>query len=412
MGGVSSFKNKVVRVLSTWDEASEQSLLKLREEGLTVKEVAEKLTEEYGREFTYWSVQKKVSRLKKHSQHLVEDKGYKETLEITPDGTHKSDKLLRMSEEQKKDVNYLLKAHGYDVNEWELISARNNIWNSYSKQDGIMTMYASKITVKPRENKYDIKKLLESIKETPSVNITPTYIPTNNKQYLLIPLFDMHFGISDYDYYKETQSKIVDMLQRGYEEVLIIIGQDLLHTDDFRGRTSSGREIGKVDVVKAWNDAKLFFYPIIEYALKRSNKVKVIYSKGNHSETLEWAFVQMVKERFKQVVFDDEFKERKVHLLGYNFVGFNHGDKKKEQNLSENFATEFPIEWSKSKTRTIFTGHLHSERVIDKGGILIRRMPTRNKIDDYHDDNGYTTAHKRFQVHEFNEDEQTTIYYV
>ena len=31
---------------------------------------------------------------------------YKSTEEICPDGTHKSDKLLRMSDEQKKDNNY------------------------------------------------------------------------------------------------------------------------------------------------------------------------------------------------------------------------------------------------------------------------------------------------------------------
>lgn len=50
--------------------------------------------------------------------------------------------------------------------------------------------------------------------------------------------------------------------------------------------------------------------------------------------------------------------------------------------------------------------------VEDAGGVLIRRMPTRNKIDDWHDDMGYTTAHKRFQIHEFTEDEQVASYYV
>jgi RNase P protein component len=35
---------------------------------------------------------------------------------------------------------------------WELISARNNIWNVYSKQDGVQTLYSSKIVVKPKVN--------------------------------------------------------------------------------------------------------------------------------------------------------------------------------------------------------------------------------------------------------------------
>lgn len=41
--------------------------------------------------------------------------GYKETTEILTNGIQRSDKLIKMSEEQSKDVNYLLKAHGFDV---------------------------------------------------------------------------------------------------------------------------------------------------------------------------------------------------------------------------------------------------------------------------------------------------------
>ncbi|MFF3148160.1 hypothetical protein ACFVRU_42225, partial [Streptomyces sp. NPDC057927] len=37
---------------------------------------------------------------------------YKETTEILKDGTQKSDKLIKMSTEQSKNVNYLLEAHG------------------------------------------------------------------------------------------------------------------------------------------------------------------------------------------------------------------------------------------------------------------------------------------------------------
>ncbi|MNJ52614.1 hypothetical protein D3C77_479590 [compost metagenome] len=99
-------------------------------------------------------------------------------------------------------------------------------------------------------------------------------------------------------------------------------------------------------------------------------------------------------------------------MLGLNFVGVNHGDKKKEENLTENFSTEFPLLWSKAKTREIYTGHRHTERVIDKGGAVIRRVPTANETDDWHDDYGYTTAHKRFEVFEYAEDKVLRIHYV
>src|SRR5699024_6547155 len=208
------------------------------------------------------------------------------------------------------------------------------------------------------------------------------------------------------------QYKIFDMLNKQYKEVAIIFGQDMFHNDDFHARTTKGTPIEQVDMVKAWEDCIGFFVPLIHKALEKSSKVNIIYSKGNHSETMEWAFMQYLKAIFPQCSFNDSLKERKAFLLGQNLIGTTHGDKKNDNRIAENFATEFPIEWSQSTTRTVFTGHLHHERVIDAGGVLIRRMPTKNKIDTYHDDRGYTTAHSRFQVHEFNETEQTGLFYL
>ncbi|RKJ71127.1 hypothetical protein D7X33_22615, partial [Butyricicoccus sp. 1XD8-22] len=52
---------------------------------------------------------------------------YKENTEILGDGSQKSDKLIEMSLEQSKNPDYLLEAHGFDTNEWELTSAKNSI---------------------------------------------------------------------------------------------------------------------------------------------------------------------------------------------------------------------------------------------------------------------------------------------
>lgn len=343
---------------------------------------------------------------------------YKETVEIMPDGSHKSDKLLEMNSEQAKDVNYLLEAHGFDKEEWELISARNNIWNSYSKQDGILTLYSSKVTVKPKQNTFDEHTLQKLIDKIETIKI-PKVIskPIEEAPYLNLPLFDMHFGISDYEYYKPTQERILYHLEKRRKDVLFIIGQDLMHNDDMRGRTSSGREIQKVDMEKAFEDAWKFYVPLIEKAIERSNQVHVYYSIGNHDEYSGWSFVKALEKRYKdQVTFDTRFKERKVHMLGKNFIGMNHSDKKRLNKLPENFSTEFPIEWSQAETREVFVGHEHKEDVIhlvsDNGGIVLRRMPTGNKIDDWHDSMGYTTAHKRFQIFEYDETKVLRSHYV
>lgn len=338
---------------------------------------------------------------------------YKEETRINKDGSYYSDKLLEMSEEQEKSPEYLLQAHGFDINKWELVSARNNFWNTYSKQDGVQQLYSSKITTKPIKDGFDFDRLLEIVTKEPTYQYRSNFNPNLNGEYLLLPLYDMHWGINTFDYYKEVQDKLMYRLDNKYKEILLIFGQDMFHNDSiFNGRTAKGTEIDKVDMVQAWEDVIKFFVPLIKKAISIGSKMKIVYSKGNHSETMEWAFVQYLKGVFPDAEFDDSLKERKAHMLGLNFIGANHGDKKNENKLPENFATEFPMEWSRATTRTVFTGHRHIERVVDVGGILVRRMPTKNQIDDWHNMKGYTTGHKRFQIHEFNESEQTGIFYL
>lgn len=350
-------------------------------------------------------------------KEIIEDEkgnmAYKETVEIGKGGVQKSDKLVKMSAEDSKDPEFLLKAHGYDPVKWEVTNAKSSIWNQHNRIDGTLTLYASKITVKPLVQGFDFERLEEIVTKKPVYKIETKRESNQYGEYLLIPLFDTHFGISNFEYYKDVFDKLNNMLDNKYKEVLFIIGQDLYHNDSlFNGRTAKGTEIDKVDMIQAWKDSVKFFVPLIYKALDKGSDVKLMYSKGNHSETVEWCFIQYLKGIFPECDVDDTLRERKVHMFGTNLISTTHGDKKNEKRLPENIATEFPVEWSKATTRTLFVGHKHHEMVLDAGGILVRRMPTKNKLDSYHEDRGFTTAHSRFQVHEFNETEQTGLFYL
>jgi hypothetical protein len=126
---------------------------------------------------------------------------------------------------------------------------------------------------------------------------------------------------------------------------------------------------------------------------------------------MSWAFVQMLKARFPHIEFDDEIKERKAHCFHQIFIGITHGDKAKK-NLHSIFPVEFPIEWSQAKTREIHTGHFHKEDAADVFGMMVRTLATRNKTDQWHKDNGFVGAHKRFMLFEYNESELEAIHYV
>ncbi|HZG16951.1 MAG TPA: hypothetical protein VE710_18325 [Candidatus Bathyarchaeia archaeon] len=402
-----------MRTMHKWTPEEEKRLIELRKTH-TQKLTAMKLTEEFGFYCTDDMVKNREAMIKqrKHSLNEKRIEG-KESIEINSDGTQSSEKLIEMSLEQSKDVEFLLRVHGYDPEVWELVSARNNIWNSYSKQDGIQTLFSSKIVVRPKDSGASaIPQLIEAMKYIKPVIVKTKAVNVIESRLLEMPIFDAHFGISDYEYYKPTQMTILDIIgSRAWEENLFIIGQDTLHNDDFRGRTSNGTQIETVDMVKAWNDCRMFYEPLIEKALQFSRSVKVMYSKGNHDESMSWAFVQFLKARFPQVTFDDEMLERKVHTFGQNFIGVTHGDKARK-NLHNIFPTEFPHEWSKAKNREIHMGHYHVEDGKDIFGMMVRTLATRNKTDKWHRDNGFVGAHKRFMLFEYNEEELKSIHYV
>lgn len=340
---------------------------------------------------------------------------YKETNEIMADGSHKSDKLVRMNAEQLKDVNYLLEAHGFDKESWELVNAKNNIWNVYSKIDKVQSLYSSKITVKPRSNAYTYEKFLELIAE----KVTPITVDRKNEQesyskLLEIPLYDMHFGVSSLEFYQPHLNKIIHKIRsRAWDTILIPIGQDLLHNDNFKGQTANGTTIEKVDMEKAFDDALKFYVTIISEALKpeHSKNVVCVYVKGNHDESSSYGFFRTLQATFPQAKFEGSLKQRKGFAWEKVFIGMSHGDKGANR-LIENFMTEFGKLIANAEVREIHTGHLHTELSKDKFGIVQRTLATANKTDDWHDDNGFIGANKRFQLFEYSPASLDAIYYI
>lgn len=338
---------------------------------------------------------------------------FNESVEINKDGSQTSNKLIKMSLEDTKNPEFLLKAHGYNTEFWELVSARSNIWNAYSKQDGIMQLYSSRIVVKPLKNGNSIEKIIKAIEKIRPVYIEVESFIADDKSLLEIPLFDQHFGISDYEYYKRTQSDIYNQItKKKWTEILFIIGQDLFHNNDFKGHTANGTQIEVVDMEKTWDDCCKFYEPLISQAIKNSEKVKVIYSKGNHDETISFGFVKYLKAKFPQVEFDDRFAERKIHTFEKIFIGITHGDKYNLKDLANVFIKDFPLEWANAKVREIHKGHFHIEDGKDIIGTMVRTLATRNKTDKWHDENNYIGANKRFMLFEYSADELKSIYYV
>ena len=336
---------------------------------------------------------------------------YKEATEILGDGSQKSDKLISMSLEQSKDVNYLLQAHGFDTKEWDLVSARNNIWNTNSQSQGVQTLYSSKITVKPKVIGFNVDKFIERVKQ----EVKPIHIKSKvdkGERLLEIPLFDMHFGIADLDYYLDTYNEILETIEsRKWDTILFVIGQDLLHNDGFEGKTTNGTFIQKVDMEKAWDDAFTFYENLISKAIKNAANVHAIYSAGNHDRAISFGFAKALAQRFPQVKFDTGIKHRKHFVWNDIALFFTHGDKGHNR-MSRNFLDEYGKIIANAKVVEIHSGHLHAEKAKDDFGILVRTLSTGAKTDDWHYEQGFIGSEKRFQLFEFTNDKLKKLHYI
>ena len=348
------------------------------------------------------------------AEREARDDSYVESTEILEDGTQRSDKLLEMSAEQAKDVEYLLKAHGFDPCEWELISARNNIWNVYSKRaDGeghdISTLYSSRITTRPLTSRIDLDAIVAAVRAVEPVHVAS---PAIGEGLLEVNNTDMHLGNSTFEWYRANLERTVAKIRtREWAEIVVPIGSDLFHTDNFKNTTSNGTLQSSVDWPSAWADATRYFAAIVDAALAHSPAVYLYYIIGNHDESMAWAFCQMLAARYPQVTFDLAIEERKVHTFGRVAIGMTHGDNRTRKDLDRIFMSEFP-NFASATVREVHAGHYHHEVTRDEYGVVVRSLSTAARTDKWHREEGYVGAMKRFTLFEYEPDALTDVHYV
>lgn len=255
---------------------------------------------------------------------------------------------------------------------------------------------------------YAIRDILAEV--IAPVQIEPTGLYGDTM--LEIPLFDMHFGVADFDYYKDTLSDLIGIVwENHYDEINILFGQDVLHNNDMRGHTAKGTPIQTIDFQQSWKDAWIFFTTLIEASLKQARKVNLHYSKGNHDECAAWCLYKAIESRYPQCNSDDSMAPRKCIYWRGCFIGFGHCEYAKQNaKLFQNFVLDFPKEFADAKVREIHSGHLHRESIDD--GMMVRRLPSGVPTDEWSSNHGYTGSHKRFMIFEWAENRLKATYYI
>lgn len=325
----------------------------------------------------------------------------------------------------KDNSTMSFKSFGRRMAEWKAKEAKDAEMLDGANLSYKFTPHASTVQVNARgevvqawikqHTESHIEELLEALRDnTPAAQICPLQ-RTEAEGMLEIPLFDMHFGVADLEYYKDTLAEILAIIEsKAWDKIVIPVGQDLFHNDSIvNGITTKGTQIEKVGMKKAVYDAKTFYFNIIDTAIRNANEVRVIYSPGNHDKTVGWLFVQILLERYGKQIVDDSLADRKAVWWNGCFIGITHGDKRTDtpQGLRGKFTMEFPALFATAKVREIHTGHLHRESSMDEYGVQVRRMSTGNKDDEWTITEGYK-AQKRFMLFEWVPDKLRAIYYV
>jgi predicted phosphodiesterase len=321
-----------------------------------------------------------------------------------------------MSEEQLKDVNYILKAHGFDPKVWELTSAKNNIWNVYSKQDGISTLYSSKITVKPTTS--ISLELVEDFYKDLCDNYNPPtrkYVHKESSGIMLeVPIFDLHYSklaLSDEvgeDYNseiaKECFNQVIDEVieevkNKNIEKIIFPIGNDFFNNDNVGGSTTGGTpQDNDCKFSKMFKDGCLL---LIDGISKLSDiaPVEVFCVNGNHDFMTSYHATMTIWAFFhndEKVNVDISISPRKYVEFGKCLIGYSHGDKEKAR-IDGIMQVEARESWGRTLFREWHLGHLHSEHTTEKNGIIIRNLSSVTGTDAWHYQSGYVGAIKKCQ---------------
>ncbi|WP_273752389.1 helix-turn-helix domain-containing protein [Leuconostoc mesenteroides] len=403
-----------------WTDEHKNRVTELGKQGLSSSKIAQKLFDEFGVNLSRRTVSRYLStghtssrydKLKKNTSKVKDVKRGTEIV-INKDGSTTSTTTIEnMNREKAKDVDFVLRAHGFDPEDWDIVSAKSNFWQQNSVEKGLIDLCQSKITVKPKS---DDELTFEDITEILKREIEPYTVKqvAHSDHNLVIPLPDLHFGITTLEDVKGHLDRLLELINKGYKTIVIEQLGDLFHSSQmWSSQTLKGTLLDEVNMVAAWNDAKWLFDVLVTATLKNSTKVYVKQMAGNHSGNMEFAFMEYLQAKYPQVVVHNNIKFRDAYLLDNVGIMLAHGDLA-PKNLPMLFANEFGGVWSLSHSREIHKGHFHKEKTVDEGGVISRQLGTVKPNDKYEIMNGWTLSKKELYALEYDSDKLVAEWHV
>lgn len=201
--------------------------------------------------------------------------------------------------------------------------------------------------------------------------------------------------------YRDTVDELVAKVPADrVEEVLVIIGSDMLQIDNDQSTTTAGTYVDSdTRLAKVFNVAAKMLTDVIEKLASRF-KVRCIVFGGNHDRVTSFFLGRYVEAWFRvhpNVVIDASPRSRKYYGYGKTLLGFDHGDETSLRDLPLVLMRENQETISRYLYQEVLSGHLHSEASQDTKGVVVRVSPALCSADRWHASRGYVGSMRRSQ---------------
>lgn len=302
----------------------------------------------------------------------------------------------------------LWKVERFVINSWEVTMGKDKAGSSSPQT---YTNWQVKVWLKPKivEPLEEAIRLL--IKDIPKWKpIKRNYKFPITEYALEMAPYDVHFGKmawgketmqGNYDlkiarewFLKAIETNLNYSSSFPISKIYYIIGQDLMHAENFQHQTPKGQHSLDVDgrLPKIYKTAKQATIQAIEMCLQVA-PVEAIWVPGNHDMHASFFLAEVIKEHYRNcehIVVDTSEPWRKARLWGNLLVGYTHDTSTRTTNVVNMLPQFWPELWGKSKFREWHCGHKHKKDETKFkptqtiGGVTIRQIPTLSVIDAWH----------------------------
>lgn len=342
-----------------------------------------------------------------------------QTQEVVDEGDRRTINLDRTT---IKTLEELVKAFEIDLETWRVDRFVANKWDAPNGEP----LYQVKAHLARKNEaiaaKDEIAELKKLALNQASPAPWPASVPPVSGNVLELAIMDHHFGKlawgveTGHDHYdtkiaqriwEQAYEHLVHAAASAYkiEKVLLLVGNDILNSDDSDGRTTHGTYVatdGRYH--KTFSLVRNTLINTVQ-RLRQLAPVHVVVMPGNHDRLSAWHLGDSLECFFHQypdIVVDNLPRARKYFRWGSVLLGFTHGDKGKRTDYPLLMATEQPEAFGATTFREWHTGHNHRTQVDEYHGVRVRILPALCAPDAWHNEEGFVGAQRTAQAFVWN----------